>query len=164
MSDTPTQPQAKLQILAQFVRDLSFENVAAQNNITAEGKPDIKVNVGIDANKRENDQYDIVMKLGVDASSADKKIFLLEMEYVGRFMVQNVPEAQLHPFLLIECPRLIFPFVRRIVSDVTRDGGFPPLNVDNIDFVSLYRQEVERRRAATAPSNGAGNDDGQLIT
>ncbi|MEL6236465.1 MAG: protein-export chaperone SecB [Pseudomonadota bacterium] len=164
MSDTPTQPQAKLQILAQFVRDLSFENVAAQNNITAEGKPDIKVNVGIDANKRENEQYDIVMKLGVDASSADKKIFLLEMEYVGRFMVQNVPEAQLHPFLLIECPRLIFPFVRRIVSDVTRDGGFPPLNVDNIDFVSLYRQEVERRRAAAAPSNGAGNDDGQLIT
>ncbi|MEM9047707.1 MAG: protein-export chaperone SecB [Pseudomonadota bacterium] len=162
MAETEAQPQAKLQILSQFVRDMSFENIAAQNNVTAEGKPEIKVNVGIDANKREGDQYDIIMKLGVDATSGTQKIFILEMEYCGRFTVQNVPDAQLHPFLLIECPRLLFPFVRRIVSDVTRDGGFPPLNVDNIDFVSLYRQEVERRRAAMAQQNGGG--DGQLIT
>jgi preprotein translocase subunit SecB len=160
MSEAPQQP--RLQIIAQFVRDLSFENIAARDGLTAEGKPDIKVNVGIDANKKTDDQYDIVLKLTVDASTGERKIFLMEMEYCGRFLVQNVPDNQIHPFLLIECPRLLFPFLRRIVSDVTRDGGFPPLNIDNIDFVALYRQEVERRRASQAASSA--NGDGQLIS
>ena len=159
MSQSAPPQQPKLQVIAQFVRDLSFENIAAQNNVSSEAKPEIKVNVGIDANKRD-DNYDVIMKLNVDAASGERKIFLLEMEYCGRFLVQNVPENQLHPFLLIECPRILFPFVRRIVSDITRDGGFPPLNIDNIDFVSLYRQEIERRKAAQSSSNG----DGQLIT
>ena len=73
-------------------------------------------------------------------------MFILELDYAGVFHVEGVPEDQLHPFLLIECPRILFPFVRRIVSDVTRDGGFPPLNLDNIDFVALYRQEIARRQ------------------
>lgn len=72
----------------------------------------------------------------------------MELEYGGIFHVENVPEEQLHPFLLIECPRMLFPFVRRIVSDVTRDGGFPPLNLENIDFVQLYRQTIAQRQAA----------------
>ncbi|GIX12269.1 MAG: protein-export protein SecB [Paracoccaceae bacterium] len=160
MSEVPQQP--RLQILAQFVRDLSFENIAARDGTAPEGKPDIKVNVGIDANRRTQDNYDVALKLNVDASVGERKIFLLEMDYVGRFVVQNVPENQLHPFLLIECPRLLFPFLRRIVSDVTRDGGFPPLNIDNIDFVALYRQEVERRRAAQSATGGEGSD--QLIS
>jgi preprotein translocase subunit SecB len=70
------------------------------------------------------------------------------MDYVGVFHIEGVPDDQLHPFLLIECPRQIFPFMRRVVSDVTRDGGFPPLNLDNIDFVQLYRHEIARRQAA----------------
>jgi len=77
-------------------------------------------------------------------------LFALEIDYVGIFDIQDVPEDQLHPFLLIECPRMIFPFLRRIVSDVTRDGGFPPLNLETIDFVALYRNEIARRQAEAA--------------
>ena len=78
----------------------------------------------------------------------DTKLFLLEIDYVGIFHIEGVPDDQMHPFLLIECPRMIFPFLRRIVSDVTRDGGFPPLNLENIDFVQLYRAEIARRQQA----------------
>ena len=73
----------------------------------------------------------------------------MEMDYAGVFHIEGVPDEQLHPFLMIECPRMIFPFIRRIVSDVTRDGGFPPLNLENIDWVSLYRNEIMRRQAAS---------------
>jgi preprotein translocase subunit SecB len=76
-----------------------------------------------------------------------QSVFLLELEYAGIFKVENVGADQLHPFLLIECPRMLFPFVRRIVSDVTRDGGYPPLNLDSIDFLSLYRQQLAQRAA-----------------
>jgi preprotein translocase subunit SecB len=78
---------------------------------------------------------------------------LLELEYGGIFKVENVPEQQLHPYLLIECPRMLFPFVRRIVADVTRDGGFPPLNLDQIDFLALYRQQLAQRAAAQPTTN-----------
>jgi preprotein translocase subunit SecB len=82
------------------------------------------------------------------AKESNDKLFLMELDYVGVFHIEGVPEDQLHPFLLIECPRMLFPFVRRIVSDVTRDGGFPPLNLETIDFVALYRNELMRRQAA----------------
>ena len=72
-------------------------------------------------------------------------MFLLELEYAGIFHIENIPEDQLHPYLMIECPRMIFPFLRRIVSDVTRDGGFPSLNLETIDFLALYRDEIQRR-------------------
>ena len=90
---------------------------------------------------------EVVMKLTIKsvAQGTEDALFVFELEYAGVFHIEGVPEDQLHPFLLIECPRMLFPFVRRIVSDVTRDGGFPPLNLDNIDFVSLYRQELQRR-------------------
>ena len=73
-------------------------------------------------------------------------LFVLELDYGGVFQIENIPDDQLHPYLLIECPRMLFPFLRRIVSDITRDGGFPPLNLENIDFLKLYRQEIERRK------------------
>jgi preprotein translocase subunit SecB len=78
---------------------------------------------------------------------------LLELEYGGIFKVENVPEQQLHPYLLIECPRMLFPFVRRIVADITRDGGFPPLNLDQIDFLALYRQQLAQRAASQPATN-----------
>lgn len=145
-NEIPAQP--RMQVLSQFIRDLSFENVAAQKSLNvSDNKPEISVNVGLDAGKIGDDLYEVKMKINIDASTPDTKVFVLEMEYSGRFMVQNVPEAQLHPYLLIECPRVLFPYVRRIISDVTHDGGYPPLNVDNIDFVNLYRQELQRRQA-----------------
>lgn len=151
--------QMKMNVLAQYVRDLSFENILSQKGATGEVQPDIEVQVNLDAKKRQQaDQYEVLLKLKVTSkskASADV-LFLLEMDYAGIFQIENIPEDQLHPFLLIECPRMIFPFARRIVSDVTRDGGFPPLNLETIDFVALYRNEIMRRQAeqaAQAPTN-----------
>jgi preprotein translocase subunit SecB len=97
-------------------------------------------------------QYEIVTKYKVTSKNkaTGDVLFLLEVDYGGVFHVEGVPDDQLHPFLLIECPRMLFPFVRRIISDVTRDGGFPPLNIDTVDFLALYRQEMARRAQAQA--------------
>ncbi|CUH79662.1 protein-export chaperone SecB [Tropicibacter naphthalenivorans] len=144
-------PQApKMNILAQFIRDMSFENILAQKGVSGEVQPDVQVQVNLDAKKRTaENQYEVVMKLKVDSKSktGSDQLFLLELDYAGVFHIENVPEEQLHPFLLIECPRMLFPFVRRIVSDVSRDGGFPPLNLETIDFLALYRNELARRAA-----------------
>jgi preprotein translocase subunit SecB len=146
------QPQVRMQVLAQFIRDMSFENMVAKKGISgSDVQPDIQVAVSLDARKRPADhQYDIISKYRCTSKnkSNGETLFLLEVEYGAIFHVEGVPEEQLHPFLLIECPRLVFPFVRRIISDVTRDGGFPPLNIDTVDFVTLYRQELARRAQA----------------
>ena len=141
----------KMNILAQYVRDLSFENILAQKGVDGELNPEIQVNVNIDAKKRTTDkQFDVIIKLRVDSKSKNTNniLFVLELDYGGVFQIENVPDDQLHPYLLIECPRMLFPFLRRIVSDVTRDGGFPPLNLENIDFLKLYRQEIDRKKNA----------------
>ncbi len=146
-------PSIKMNVLAQFIRDMSFENILAQKGTGGETTPDVQVQVNLDARKRSvENQYEVVMKLKVDAKAktSGDQLFLMELDYAGVFNIENVPEEQMHPFLLIECPRMLFPFVRRIVSDVTRDGGFPALNLETIDFVSLYRNEIARRQAAQA--------------
>lgn len=155
-------PQLRMQVLSQYIRDLSFENVVAQKGLTGgDVQPDVQVAVSLDARKRQAEhQYEVVTKFKVTSKNkiGDETLFLLELEYAGNFHVEGVPEDQLHPFLLIECPRLLFPFVRRIISDVTRDGGFPPLNIDTVDFLALYRQEIARRQmaaAAEAPNSPA---------
>ncbi|SLN43613.1 Protein-export protein SecB [Roseovarius litorisediminis] len=143
------QPQVKLNTLTQFVRDLSFENILAQKGGGGEVQPDVTVGVNLDAKKRAVEhQYEVSMKLNINSKNkgTGEALFILEMDYAGVFHIEGVPEDQMHPFLLIECPRMIFPYVRRIVSDVTRDGGFPPLNLENIDFMQLYRNELTRRQ------------------
>jgi preprotein translocase subunit SecB len=162
----PQQPQVKVQVLAQYVRDLSFENAVAQGNMALpQGQPDIQVQVSLDARKRDTEhQFEIVTKYRIESKTKDegKTLFLVELEYGGVFHVEGLPQEQLHPFLLIECPRILFPFARRIISDVTRDGGFPALNLDLIDFMALYRQEVMRQQqktqaaGGTAPAAGGG--------
>tara|TARA_R110002051_G_scaffold38640_5_gene82012 strand:+ start:18344 stop:18838 length:495 start_codon:yes stop_codon:yes gene_type:complete len=135
-------------VLAQYVRDLSFENILAQKGVSGDAQPEIKVQVNLDARKRgTEDQFEVVTKLKIESNTKEKgdPLFVLELEYAGVFEVKGVPEDQMHPYLLIECPRITFPFVRRIVSDVTRDGGFPPLNLETIDFMALYRNEIARR-------------------
>ncbi len=145
-------PAVRMQVLAQFVRDMSFENMVAQKGLTGtEMQPDIQVGVNLDARKRAvAGQYDVIAKFKITSKNkaTDETLFLMELEYGGVFLVEGVPEDQLHPFLLIECPRMLFPFIRRIISDVTHDGGFPPLNIDNVDFLALYRAEMARRAAA----------------
>ena len=148
------QPNTK--VLAQFIRDLSFENILAQKGLDTNSPPDIKVNVNLDAKKRKSEnQYEVLIKLSIVSSakkensndSKNSKLFILEIEYGGIFEVTGVPEDQIHPYLMIECPRILFPYLRRIVADVTHDGGFPPLNLEQINFLALYQKEIERRQA-----------------
>ncbi|MBE3638265.1 protein-export chaperone SecB [Mangrovicoccus algicola] len=156
----PQQPQVKMQILGQFIRDMSFENIVAQKGVQGDVKPDVQVQVNLDAKKRPADnQYEVQTKFTVTSKNKDSDdvLFRMDLDYAGIFLIEGVPEAQLHPFLMIECPRMIFPFVRRIVSDVTRDGGFPPLNLENVDFMGIYRNEIARRAAAQQPETPAVN-------
>ena len=151
------QPNTK--VLAQFIRDLSFENILAQKGLDTNTHPDIKVKVNLDAKKRKpEDQYEVLIKLSVISSTKteatepsddneNSELFILEIEYGGIFEVTGVPEDQIHPYLMIECPRILFPYLRRIVGDVTRDGGFPPLNLEQINFLALYQNEIARRQA-----------------
>ena len=145
----PTPPQ--MRVLGQYVRDMSFENIMAQKGLGADVQPDVQVQVNMDAKKRTaDDQCESSIKLNITskAKDAEEVLFVLEIDYVGIFEIKNVPDEQMHPFLLIECPRMIFPFLRRVVSDVTRDGGFPPLNLEHIDFLQMYRQELARRQTS----------------
>ena len=155
-AEQPKAPQ--MRVLGQFIRDMSFENIMAQKGAPTDVQPDIQVQVNLDAKKRTaENQYESAIKLNITSKSktGDTTLFLFEIDYVGIFDVENVPEEQILPFLLIECPRIIFPFLRRVVSDVTRDGGFPPLNLENIDFLALYRGEIARRQAETPPKADA---------
>ena len=157
-AEATTQPAPQMRILGQFIRDMSFENIVAQKGAAPDVQPDIQVQVNLDAKKRQPEhQFETAIKINVTskAKDGDAVLFLLEVDYVGIFHIENVPDDQMHPFLLIECPRMIFPFLRRVVSDVTRDGGFPPLNLENIDFVSLYRNEIARRKAEAPPKADA---------
>lgn len=145
----------RLQILTQYIRDMSFENIAAQKGVISEGKPEIKVQVNIDAQKKTDDRYEVALKIKVDSKVLEAPVFLLEVDYAGLFAIQNVAADQLHALLMIECPRLIFPYLRRIVGDITQDGGYPPMNLDVIDFVALYRAEIARRQAEAAKTPAA---------
>ncbi|MEM1316560.1 MAG: protein-export chaperone SecB [Pseudomonadota bacterium] len=135
-------------IANQYVKDLSFENLAAQKHLNTSVQPEIKVTVNLDAKPRSDDRYEVSLKLNATSTGDGETFFIVELDYAGIFVVKNVPQEHLHPFLLIECPRHLFPFARRIVSDVTRDGGYAPLLLDMVDFAQIYRQELERRQAA----------------
>ncbi len=160
------QQTPRMNVLAQYIRDMSFENILVQKGGQAQGQPDVQVRVNLDAKRRQaENQYEVSIKLTVDSKSKESgtQLFLLEIDYAGVFQIENVPENQLHPYLMIECPRMLFPFLRRIVSDVSRDGGYPPLNLENIDFLQIYRNEIVRRQSeqqaqgkvATGPSGTA---------
>jgi preprotein translocase subunit SecB len=144
--------QMRMQVLSQYIRDMSFENAAVQKGVTSPDiQPEVQLGVSLDARKRPAaNQYEVISKYKL--SSRDKAtgdaLFLLELEYAGTFLVEGVAEDQLHPFLLIECPRILFPFVRRLMADITREGGFAPVVIDTVDFLSLYRQELTRRAQA----------------
>ena len=147
----PQPQQITSRLLAQYIRDMSFENILAQKGVKGDAQPEVQVQVNLDARKRTADhQFEVITKLNITSKTkaAGEPLFVLEIEYAGVFHVEGVPEEQMHPYLLIECPRITFPFLRRIVSDVTRDGGFPALNLETIDFLALYRAELARRAEA----------------
>ena len=149
--EAPQPQQITSRVLAQYIRDMSFENILAQKGVKGDAQPEVQVQVNLDARKRTADhQFEVITKLNITSKTkaAGEPLFVLEIEYAGVFHVEGVPEEQMHPYLLIECPRITFPFLRRIVSDVTSDGGFPALNLETIDFLALYRAELARRAEA----------------
>ena len=145
----------RLQILTQYVRDLSFENIAAQKGDRRRRQAGCQ---GAGQHRRPA-AAGRPLRGGAEAQgrlarSAEAQVFILELDYAGLFLIQNVPAEQLHALLMIECPRLIFPYLRRIVGDVTRDGGYPPLNLEQIDFLRSTGRSwrAARPRRANAPA------------
>lgn len=136
-----------VRIVAHYVRDLSFENVAAQDGGQIEGRPEITVQVNLDAAAVAETRYQVAMSINATAKSGESTRFIVELDYVGVFDIENVDPDHVHPFIFVECPRQILPYARRVISDVTRDGGYPPLMLDNVDFAALYRQKVEEMQA-----------------
>ncbi|WP_075214214.1 protein-export chaperone SecB [Mongoliimonas terrestris] len=150
--DTPgaVPPQPSLNVLAQYLKDLSFENPKAPDSLrNREGSPEISVGVNVASRQRSGVEYEVDLKIEVKAEQKGEMVFQIEMLYGGLFQVRNVPQAHLHPFVMIECPRLLFPFARQIVADASVRGGFPPLMIDPIDFVQLYQQYLARMQAQT---------------
>ena len=141
--------QPRLNVVGQYIKDLSFENPGMPGNVS--GRPQIDLAVDLQARQMDNDHYEVELKLRVSAAGDGKPIFLLELVYAGLFLLQNVPEDMRQIALLIEAPHIIFPFARRIVADVVRDGGMPPLLIEPIDFAALYRSrssEIQQTGAA----------------
>ncbi len=138
----------RLSIAVQYIKDQSFENPGAPGSLAKSAKPPA-INVSIDVQVRRGPEpnYEVELKVSVNAKNQDVTLFLAELVYGGVFQLFNIPEETLQPVLLIECPRLLFPFVRRIIADMTRDGGYAPLMLDNIDFSQLYRQRMAQLQA-----------------
>jgi preprotein translocase subunit SecB len=140
---------ARVQIIGQYVKDLSFENPGAPMTLTA--RPQIDLGVDLQARRLDPDRYEVELKLRVSAKAEEKTVFLLELVYGGLFFIQGAPEELLQPILLIEGPHLLFPFARRIVADVIRDGGMPPLMIEPIDFAALYRAKTGQQQPFPIP-------------
>ena len=150
-ADVPPTNAPGVNVLAQYVKDLSFENPNAPNSLAPrENGPELSINVNVGARPVSQTEIEVDLKLEARAVSGSDVMFAVEVIYSGLFRIMNVPEEHLHPFVLIECPRLLFPFARQIVADVTRNGGFPPLMIDPIDFVALYQQNMARAAAGAA--------------
>ncbi len=141
-ADNGSDEQPQLAILAQYVKDLSFENPNAPQIFQSTAQPQLDVNVSVGVTRPGEDVYEVALKINVTAKAEGTTSFAIELLYNGLFGLRNVPEEALQPFLLVEAPRILFPFARRVVSDVTRDGGFPPLLLEPIDFASLYMAQI----------------------
>jgi preprotein translocase subunit SecB len=147
---------AQLNVLGQYIKDLSFENPRAPETLQAPGQnPQLQVSVNVKANPRPEGEYEVALNVEVHAKNDTGVIYNVELSYGGLFRLRNVPQNILQPVLFVDCPTLLFPFMRRVLADVTRDGGFPPLLLDPVDFGRLYAENLARAQAETAakPNN-----------
>lgn len=155
-----TDGQPHIGITHQYVKDISFESPNAPQSLMGNREmPRIDINVDVQARVAVENQFEVSIRVTVDAKENDSSLFLVEVIYAGLFVLQNVPEDQVKAVCLIECPRLLFPYARRVVSDLTRDGGFPPLLLDPIDFVELYRHHLAQQQQSEA-KDGAPSQPG----
>ncbi len=133
-------------ILGQYLKDLSFENPNAPNSLSMqEGQPQINIGVNVNANQLGENDFEVTLEIEAKAEHEGKVVFNVELTYCGIFRLTNIPEDALSPVILVECPRMLFPFARRILADATRDGGFPPLLLDPIDFGAMYAQRLAQQ-------------------
>ena len=163
MTDTPdmaTQPQDTAQpqgpairVMSQYIKDLSFENPGA----TVQDQPNIELGIDVGAAPVPNNDgvFEVTLKLKARAGTQDTALFLIEMDYAGQFHLQGFSQADMEPILLIECPRILFPFARRIIADISAEGGFPPLRIDPVDFGALYNTQKQRAQAAAQQQDAA---------
>ena len=146
----------RIQIVTQYVKDLSFENPGAPSNLT--GRPAIELGVDLTARRMTPDgpHFEVELKLRVEAKAEEKPVFLLELAYAGLLQIENIPSDVLQQVLLIEGPHMLFPFARRIIADAVRDGGMPPLMIEPIDFAGLYRSRMQQAAQARTGSAASG--------
>ena len=149
------EPQVGL--LSQYIKDLSFENPNAPAVYQWQSQPQIDVQFNIGSQQLNEEIYEVAVKIEISARAEGQAAFQVELVYAGLFALRNIPAEQLQPFLLAEAPRLLFPFARRVIADAVRDGGFPPLMLDPIDFGALYMQ-----RQAQMQSEGTGMPAGEI--
>lgn len=145
--------QPNLAVVTQYVKDFSFENPGApeaQRNRT--GAPNINIAIGVQTNAGPPNEYEVELRIEARAMDGQKVIFAIELVYAGIFRLTNIPAESLRPVAMIECPRLLFPFARQIIADASRNGGYPPVLIDPIDFANMYRQQLQAAaQAQTAP-------------
>ena len=139
---TASNSAPQLMVLAQYTKDLSFENPNAPGSLQQTTQPQISISVNVVTSPLSDTDIEVTLRLEGKAETAGSVMFNIELQYAGVFRIQNVPQEQVQPLVLIECPRLLFPFAREIIATSVRNGGFPPLMLDPIDFVALYRQRL----------------------
>lgn len=148
----PNQPP-QLSVVAQYIKDFSFENPNAPQSLTpGSAPPQIAIQINVAAKPLAENDIEVTLNLEGKAENGGNLLFQFELEYAGVFRIQNVPQESLNAVVLIECPRLLFPFAREVIATTVRNGGFPPLLLDPVDFVSLYRQKMSEMQAAAAPT------------
>src|SRR5258708_1618369 len=142
-SNGSTTNAPQLNALVQYTKDLSFENPNAPRSLSPQEKgPNIAIQVNVNAKQLTETDFEVNLILEGTAGEGQNILFKFELDYAGVFRIRNVPADQTHPVVMIECPRMLFPFARQIVADAVRNGGFPPLYIDPIDFARLYRQRM----------------------
>jgi preprotein translocase subunit SecB len=152
---SPPQAPPQLNVLAQYIKDFSFENPNAPKILSTTVQPQISIQINVQANPQTATDFEVELKLEGKAEASGSLMFGFELTFAGIFRVQNVPQEQMHPVVLIECPRLMFPFAREIIATTVRNGGFPPLLLDPIDFVQLYQQRMTQAGSPMAPPSVA---------
>jgi preprotein translocase subunit SecB len=141
----PEDQQPQLNVVAQYIKDFSFENPnAPQSMMPSQEAPQIGIQINVNAAPLSDSEIEVVLKLDGKAEMAGKLMFRFDLEFGGVFRIRNVPQESLNAIVLIECPRLLFPFAREIIATAVRNGGFPPLLLDPVDFVALYRRKMEQ--------------------
>ncbi len=156
-AETGAQPQTppQLNVMAQYIKDFSFENPNAPRSLAPnQTQPAINIQINVGVGQSAPTDYEVTLKLEGKAESAGLILFAFDLTFAGMFRIQNVPQEHLHALVMIECPRLLFPFAREIIATAVRNGGFAPLLLDPVDFVALYQQRLaaEQTNAATPPT------------